>query len=157
MLYDLCEKEIEKIDFIKEPTLKKKRKAPKYSMLNYVDGYHSRSDAHHPTNPRDHYREKFYQAVDVMVSSVNDRFDQPSFKVFEKLESLMIKALNGQDTSSEVKFVKETFGTDIDVDDLVVELSTFNVLLKDLLKDRSIEHFNDLIKHAHQKPKLTVE
>ena len=147
-LYDLCEKEIEKIDFIKEPTLKRKRKAPKYSMLNYVDGYHSRSDAHHPTNPRDHYREKFYQAVDVMVSSVNDRFDQPSFKVFEKLESLMIKALNGQDTSSEVKFVKKTFGTDIDVDDLVVELSTFNVLLK----DRSIEHFNDLIKQMKLLP-----
>ena len=50
-----------------------------------------------------------------MVSSVNDRFDQPSFKVFEKL-GLMIKSLNGQDTSSEVKFVKETFGTDINVD-----------------------------------------
>ena len=86
-----------------------------------------------------------------MVSSVNDRFDQPSFKVFEKL-GLMIKSLNGQDTSSEVKFVKETFGTDINVDDLVVELSTFNVLN---LKDRSIEHFNNLIKqiNPNQKPK----
>ena len=83
-----------------------------------------------------------------MVSSVNDRFDQPSFKVFEKL-GLMIKSLNGQDTSSEVKFAKETFGTDIDVDDLVVKLSTFNVLN---LKDRSIEHFNDLIKQIKLLP-----
>ena len=78
-LYDLCEGEIEKIDFIKEPTMKRKRKAPKYSMLNYVN--HSRPNAQHTTNPHDHYRDKFYQAVDAMVSSVNDRFDQASCKV----------------------------------------------------------------------------
>ena len=111
-------------------------------MVHYVNCYQIKSDAHHPTNPQDHYREKFYQAVDVMVSSEKDRFNQPSFKVFEKLESLMIKVLNSGDTSSEVKFVKETFGTDIDVDDLNVELSTFSVILK----DQSIEHFHDMIK-----------
>ena len=60
----------------------------------------------------------------------------------------LLESLNGQDTSSEVKFVKETFGTDIDVDDLVVQLSTSNVLLT----DRSIEHFNDLIKQMKLLP-----
>ena len=55
-LYDLCLREIQNIKFVEEPVLKRKRKEPKYSLLHYLEGYESRSEAHHPTTPRDHYR-----------------------------------------------------------------------------------------------------
>jgi len=53
--------------------------------------------------------------------SVRNRLDQPSFLVFEKLESLLIKSLKGEEISDEVEFVKEKYGIDIDMNDLLVE------------------------------------
>ena len=54
-LYDLCLKEIQKIEFVEESVLKRKREEPKYSLLHYLEGNESRSKAPHPTNPHDHY------------------------------------------------------------------------------------------------------
>ena len=108
-LYDLCLKEIQDIKFVEEPVLKRKRKEPKYSLLHYVDGYESRSEAHHPISPRDHYRKQFYQAIDVLISSVHDRFDPPSFLVFENLESLQIKTLKSEETSANLEIVRENY------------------------------------------------
>ena len=74
-LYDVAVKESKNIPFVEEPVLKEKRKVTKYSVLNFVKGYSSTSPAHHPASPRDQYREQYYQAIDLLVSSVNDRFD----------------------------------------------------------------------------------
>ena len=62
-MYDVAVKESKNIPFVEEPVLKRKRKAPKYSFINFVERYSSASPA------------------------------QLSFIVFEKLESLLIKAL----------------------------------------------------------------
>ena len=141
-LYDLCLREIQNIKFVEEPVLKRKRKEPKYLLLHYLEGYESRSEAHHPTTPRDHYRKQFYQAIDVLISFVRDRFNQPSFLVFENLESLLIKTLKGEETSAEMKIAQEKYATDVNMSDLNVELATFKVLMK----DKQIEHFRDLLK-----------
>ena len=111
-------------------------------MLHNLEGYESRSEAHHPTTSRDHYRKQFYQAIDVLISSVCDRFDQPSFLVFENLESLLIKTLKGEETSGEMKIAREKYATDVNMSDLNVELATFKVLMN----DKQIEHFHDLLK-----------
>ena len=57
-LYNLCLKQIQKNEFIEEPVLKGRRKELKYSLLHYLEGNESRSEAHHPTSPRDHYRKQ---------------------------------------------------------------------------------------------------
>ena len=111
-------------------------------MLHYLDGNENRSQAHHSTTPRDHYQNQFYQAFDVLISSVRDRFDQPSFFVFENLESLLIKTLKGEATSAEMSIVQEKYATDLNMSDLNVELTTFKVLLK----DKQTEHFHNLLK-----------
>ena len=87
VMYDVAVKDSKNIPFVGEPVLKRKLKTPKYSVLNFVEGYSSTSPTHQPASPSNQYRE---QAIDVIVSSVNDRFDQPSFIVFEKLEFLLI-------------------------------------------------------------------
>ena len=141
-LYDSCLREIQNIKFVEEPVLKRKRKEHKYSLLHYLEGYESRSEAHHPTTPRDHYRKQFYQPIDVLISSVRDLFDQPSCLVFENLESLLIKTLKGKEASAEMKLAREKYATDINMNDLNVQLATFKVLMK----DKQIEHFQDLLK-----------
>ena len=134
-------KRIQKIEFVEEPDLKRKGKEPKYSLLHYLEGNESRSEAHHSTTPCDHYRKQFYQAFYVLISSVRDRFDQPSFFVFENLESLLIKTLKGEETLAEMKIVQEKYTTDINISDLNVELATFKVLIK----DKQIEHFHNFL------------
>ena len=61
--------------------------------------------------------------------------------MFENLESLLIKCLKGEETSTEMKFVRDTYASDLDVNDLSVELKTFRVLMK----NKQIEHFYDLL------------
>ena len=122
--YDLCLREIQNIKFVEEPVFKRKREEPKYSLLNYLEGYESRSEAHHPTTPRDHYRKQFYQAINVLISSVRDRFDQPSFSVFENLESLLIKTLKDEEISTEMKIVREKSATDVNMSDLNIQPAT---------------------------------
>ena len=110
-------------------------------MPRYLEGFESRSEAHHPTTPRDHYRKQFYQVIDVLISSIRDRFDQP-FLGFQNLESLLIKTLKGEGTSAEMKIAREKYATDVNMSDLNVELATFKVLMK----DKQIEHLHDLLK-----------
>ena len=70
-MYVLYLKEIKKFHFIEDPVLKQKRKAPNYTLINYfVEGYKSTSEAYYPDNPRDNYRQQFYQAIDVLTFSV---------------------------------------------------------------------------------------
>ena len=54
--------------------------------------------------------------------------------VFEQLEGVLLKALKGEDTSSELEFVREKYGDDVNV---IVELNMLN-----------IEHFQDIIKEV---------
>ena len=52
-IYDLHLKEIKKLHFIEDPVLKRKRKAPNYTLLNYfVEGYKSTSEAYYPEKPK---------------------------------------------------------------------------------------------------------
>ena len=130
---DICLKEKKKLHFMEDPVLKRERKAPNYTLLNYfVEGYKSTSEAYYPGNPRDNYRQRFYQAIAVLIFSVRDHFDQQLFLVFEQLEAVLLKALKGEYTSSELEFVREKYGDDVNV---IVELNMLN-----------IEHFQDIIK-----------
>ena len=51
-LYDLCLKETERIQSINPPSLKRKRKYPNYSILQYVEGWQSKGQNHLPDSPR---------------------------------------------------------------------------------------------------------
>ena len=106
-------KRSKKIPTIQAPFLKRNRKYPKYSILHHAEGWQSKSQGHHPNSPCDHYRQEFYNAVDVLLSSVCDHFDQPSFLVFEKLESLLVKVLKSEDFSCELEFVGAKYDADI--------------------------------------------
>ena len=44
-MYDVAVKESKNIPFVEEPVLKRKRKAPKYSFINFVERYSSASPA----------------------------------------------------------------------------------------------------------------
>ena len=51
--------------------------------------------------------------MDYAVTSLQDRFDQPGFKVYKNLEEHLVKATNTQDYSTELEEVVTLYDDDL--------------------------------------------
>ena len=69
-----------------------------------------------------------------MISSSKERFDQFCFKVYENLESLLLKSLSNESIANEIEYVKCVYKGDLDVGQLVVELQMLKLICQN-------EHF----------------
>jgi hypothetical protein len=58
---------------VEEPVLPRRRKAP--SQLEIGEG-----SPHHHSSVEDYYRPQYFEALDLIVGCIKERFDQPSFK-----------------------------------------------------------------------------
>ena len=61
----------------------------------------------------DHYRRIYYEAIDMITTCINSRFDQPGYKIYCNIEDLLLKAANA-DYDAELKFVTQFYGSDFD-------------------------------------------
>ena len=116
--FDLFWQKIEKarqsLD-VGEPILPRKRKAPK----RHDDGsaYPEFFD-----DPKPFYRQQFYEALDLVITGINARFDQPGYKMYEKIENLLIKAVKQENYEECLTAVTEFYTTDFDADLLKLHL-----------------------------------
>ena len=63
--------------------------------------------------PEQVYRRIYFEALGLIVSSTEERFDQPSFKAYSNMESLLIGVLSSQDVSSQMDYMKENYADDV--------------------------------------------
>ena len=86
LFYEKIEMSASRIDEVSTPMLPRKRKKPNYSILQYVEGNPKPTgEAYHPKNAYDHFKEIYFEALDAIVSAINDRFDQPAFELFSQV------------------------------------------------------------------------
>jgi hypothetical protein len=85
----------------------------------------------YPTTSQDYYKRIYFESIDFMINAIEQRFNQPSFSVYEKMESFLIKVLNDQDYSTESQFLEVNFSDDLDIGALKSQLEIFKLLLKD--------------------------
>ena len=95
LFFNLVTKQAEKLP-VDEPHLKRKRKVPKYSILQYLDGQETTSEAHHPATVEDKFRQIYFDALHDITNAIEERFDQPSFKAYTNLEKLLVKGAINQ-------------------------------------------------------------
>ena len=88
---------------MEDPKLPRNRKRP----IRYEDG---NAAAEFHSNPKDYYRQIYYEALDLIVQSIKDRFEQSGYKVYKCLEDLVIKAANKLDFSEQLASVIDTYG-----------------------------------------------
>ena len=69
---------------IEKPSLPRRRKTPR----RLDDG----SSPTLPTSVEDHYRRIYFEALDLIISCIEDRFNQPGYKTFRNVQELLIKA-----------------------------------------------------------------
>ena len=69
---------------ISEPTLPRQKRAParRFEIGTGPPSY--------PTKPQEHYRRIYFEAINPMVNAIDNRFNQASFNVYAKEESLSL-------------------------------------------------------------------
>lgn len=112
---------IKKNDNIDEPHLPRKRKAPK----RFETGS---APSEFPASVEDYYRQIYFEALDLAVTSIKNRFDHKGYQTFSQLEQLLFKACTGENFATELNYVCNFFFEDFNKDELVAELSTMHQL-----------------------------
>ena len=130
------------IDFIEQPGLPRKRKAPQCLILHYIHGNQSTAQAHHPLTAEDRYRESYFEAVDNMISAIRERFKQPSFEAYENMESLIVKTIASEDAPKETSYLDANYGTEININ----QFSTVEAdILPTIFRESKHDCFRDIL------------
>ena len=67
-----------------------------------------------PKLPKDQFRRVCYDAIDLIVSAIAQRFNQESFSSYAQMETLLVKTANGDDYDTEFKFLEASYSEDVD-------------------------------------------
>ena len=121
---------------VNPPALPRKRRAPRRLEIGTSEGYH-------PPSVKDHYRKVYYEALDLVVEGITNRFEQAGYQIYRNLEDLLLKACRGQDFETELDFVCDFYTKDVKKLDLQTQLPLLRALMIEL--------------HASDTPKLTIK
>ena len=67
-----------------------------------------------PKTAKDQFRRVCYEAIDLIVSAINQCFNQESFSSYTRMETLLVKATNGDDYEAELMFLEASYSEDTD-------------------------------------------
>lgn len=109
---------------ISEPELPRKRKAPKRFEVGA-------GESHFPTTVEEHYRRYYFEVLDLIINSIKQRFDQPGYRMYQHLESLLLKASNQETFDEDLREITQFYGTDIEGSMLRIQSQTLATHFKD--------------------------
>ena len=98
-----------------EPVLPRKRKAPKHLEVGSAEGFHS-------VSVQEHYRRLYFEALDLVITGITDRFDQPGYVVYKNLEGLLVKAANNTPCDDCLNEVVSFYRDDFNPTELTTQL-----------------------------------
>ena len=81
LFFDTTDKKALDHTFPTKPSLpgKRKRKRPNYkSVADYmqVGGYDNDDTVYYPATAKDYYKQQYFETLDLVISSIKERFDQ---------------------------------------------------------------------------------
>ena len=102
---------------VSEPALPRKRRAPsRYET--------STGDSYFPSEVEDHFRQIYFEILDLAISCIQTRFAQLGFRTYQMTESLLMKAVQGESYSEDLASVTSFYGDDFSPSTLQVQLQT---------------------------------
>ena len=119
--------------FVTKPSLPRKRKRPNYkSIVDYmqVEGYDDVENAHHPANVEDYFRQRYFETLDLVISSIKERFEQTAFTSFLNMETLLLNILQEKSYDQELQYATEVYTTDINAEAVRIEEFVFRTMFK---------------------------
>ena len=121
---------------VDDPLLPHQRKRPR----RYESGT---SEGSFPQTVQDLYRITYYEALDLIISSIKSRFDQPGYKTYSKLEDLLVKAANKEEIKEEIKFVTEFYKDDFNEGQLKMQLE----ILSSNIPNSSLHNLSSVLQY----------
>ena len=91
-----------------------------------------------PKDCKSHYRQSYFEALDLVINAIQDRFDQPDFSTYSRLEELLLKTVRGEDTQETYTFVCKFYKSDFDHHQLQLHLHTLHATFPDALKSPTL-------------------
>ena len=91
---------------VDDPVLPRRKKVPQ----RFETGS---AAAEFPATAKDHFRRNYFDALDLLVQAIADRFDQPGYRTYSSLQALFLKATRKEDFSEELKTVCTLDGSDL--------------------------------------------
>ena len=79
-----------------------------------------------PESPKLHYRQLYFNSLDIVIACIKARFDQPGYSIYSKMESVLLKAANNQEFLEELNTVSKFYNNDIDCRLLKIQLQTLS-------------------------------
>ena len=96
------------------------------------------------------YRQTYYEIIDLFLTTIKERFRNPTFKIYAALEKIFVNFINnGTEWEEGMKILKKRYEEDSDVDAFLVELS----LVKQLAKSDKINNLENIKKLLVHFPK----
>ena len=74
----------------------------------------------------DHFRPQFFEVLDIVINSIERRFEQPGYILYQNLQSLLVAAATGQEYGEYLKKVT-VYGDDFEQPYLSAQLESFGV------------------------------
>ncbi len=96
---------------IDEPELPRRRRVPS----RFQEGT---AEPEHFSDAKIMYRQTYFEAIDLIINAIKDRFNQPGFQIYRNLQDLLLLALNGKNWESSFASVTSLYKDDIDADQL---------------------------------------
>ena len=119
---------------VDEPVLPRSRKVPRRFEVGDGAGYVV-------PDVKTKYCHVYFEAVDLLVNSIQSRFDQPGYQVYSQLEELLVKSAKGEDVKEVLTQVCTRYGEDFEQKNLQVQLTILHqsvptacTSLQDILK-----------------------
>ena len=88
-----------------------------------------------------YYKCVYFNAIDTVISSIQDRFNQLGFRTCENINQLLLNAVNDKNYEEQLKNVLALCGDDLDIikltaqlDRLKANISSDNYLIKGIIK-----------------------
>ena len=67
-----------------------------------------------PDTVEDHYRAIYFEAFDLITSCISNRFNQPGYKTYGKVQALLLKPATSQPYGEESRHLLSFYGSDFD-------------------------------------------
>ena len=74
------------------------------------------------------FRQNYYEALDLVINSFKDRFDQPGYRTYKNLQELLLKSVASPRAAyeAELEFVVDFYGQDFNKNALTDQLETLH-------------------------------
>ena len=107
------------------------------------------------TTCKTHHRQSYFEALDLAINAVQDRFDQPHFSIYHRLEELLLKTVRGESTQEEYEFLCQFYNGDFDNQQLQLQLEILPAIFPEDLKSATL-CINNLKQFVLSDQKMSV-